>query len=649
MIKSITKLRFVYIVALAAGPLLIHAMTLKSMEVQQELNPANQELLAAVRAGNLEATEAAIKAGADVNYADEHGNTALIAAPREEGADPNIVRFLIDRGANVNDVNIYGVTALGQAALWGHIEIARMLIEADADVNHANSDGNTPLILAAQDGCIAIVKMLIEAGANINHANSDDDTALVDAAWHRYADIVKLLIEHGSTLSNTANQEIQKAIHSSFGTNELAYEAARGNGERVLEIVIARPDMINNQDTQKMTALHWAAAQGRADIVAALLARGANFRLTNAEGLTPYHLAERNRNEMARAGDRIGAQRFQNTMDTITNVLTQFTAPRTLISAFGQMTGRAPAEVVQAIVAHNLPQVTIENPNTALLIAVADGNLNGVTRALAEGANVNYASFMGVTPLIVAARHGNFDVVKLLIERGAHINQAGRSGFAALSVAAGLNHTEIARFLLEHGSSTLLNVETLKKLVQAAGAGSKQATQSLKIIQRLRNNIRSIFGVDVLAYEAAIGDTPEVIKLLSTLPANSPLLSMRDARGMTPLHWAAATGNVAVIDALLEHGADWGIENAEGLTPVRLAERNRDEMAHAGDTEGAQRMQAVIDAITHYLQRRVAKRKAQESSAQPPTRKRRTEKLIQGVRLGTPPQRPPLGGGTSNP
>ncbi len=643
--------RLTILIALTACLLSSYSSHVYSMEPEIP-NEANRALSEAVKEGDIDKVQGALNVGASPNCViDNDGNTALMEAVGKEGEGP-MVKLLIEHGADVNHANNRGFTAFMLAT---NIDVARLLIEAGADVNHADNNGDTALIWAAdeKDEDPDMVKLLIEHGADVNRVNNDGKTALIWAAENRYRDIVRLLIDHGATLPSRASEETEKIIRSIFDTNELAYEAARGNGEGVLEIAIAQPGMINNQDAQGFTALHWAAAQGHADIVVALLDRRANFRLRNAEGLTPYQLAERNRNEMTRAGNAREAQQFQNTMDTITNFLTQFTAPRTLMSAFCQMTGAAPAGVPQAIVAHNLPQVAIRNPNTALLIAVANGSNNGVTGALERGANVNYASFMSVTPLMVAARRGNLDVVKLLIERGAHINQANSNGLTALSLAAGLHHIEVAWFLLEHGS-TLLNAETLKKFMRAARAANKPAAQFLRIVQRLLNNIRSIFGVDPLAYAAATGDAQEIIKLLlSTLPVNSSLLSMRDARGMTPLHWAAATGNAAIVNILLEHGADWGNENVEGLTAARLAERNRDEMTRAGDTEGAQRMQAVIDAIAEmipYLRRRATAPRAQERSARPPTRQRRTatERLVQEMRLGTLPQRPPLGGGTSN-
>ncbi len=119
---------------------------------------------------------------------------------------------------------------------------------------------------------------------------------------------------------------------------------------------------INRQDTGGTTALHWAAAQGHANIVNDLLNAGANWRLENAEGLTPYQLAERNRNEAIAAHDATQAQKFKEAMDAITHYLTRGTAEITLgralkqLTGAGKTTGTAPEEIIQMIMRQNIPQ-----------------------------------------------------------------------------------------------------------------------------------------------------------------------------------------------------------------------------------------------------------------------------------------------------
>ena len=65
----------------------------------------------------------------------------------------------------MNAVDEYDWTALYGAAQYGHIDVVKALIEVGADVNYSDCDGNTPLTRAVANGHADIVKALIEAGA----------------------------------------------------------------------------------------------------------------------------------------------------------------------------------------------------------------------------------------------------------------------------------------------------------------------------------------------------------------------------------------------------------------------------------------------------------------------------------------------------
>ena len=82
--------------------------------------------------------------------------------------EPNLslVRDLITLGANLNWQDDYGRTALHHCGQYDHIDIARMLIEAGVDVNIQHSRGWTPLHVFTFYNHSRIVKMLLDAGAD---------------------------------------------------------------------------------------------------------------------------------------------------------------------------------------------------------------------------------------------------------------------------------------------------------------------------------------------------------------------------------------------------------------------------------------------------------------------------------------------------
>lgn len=87
-----------------------------------------------------------------------------------------------------------------------------------------------------------------------------------------------------------------------------------------------------------------------------------------------------------------------------------------------------------------------------LLTLSYHGDLDGVRRALSQGADVDSKSARNATPLILAAMCGHEAVVRLLLRAGADVHAATHAGKTALWVAGRQGHNWIARLLLSHGA-----------------------------------------------------------------------------------------------------------------------------------------------------------------------------------------------------
>jgi len=73
------------------------------------------------------------------------------------------IKSLLDRGINAQDNS--GRTALNRASWYGHTEIVRILIQAGAQVNIKDDDGDTALYWASYKGYTEVVRLLKAAGA----------------------------------------------------------------------------------------------------------------------------------------------------------------------------------------------------------------------------------------------------------------------------------------------------------------------------------------------------------------------------------------------------------------------------------------------------------------------------------------------------
>lgn len=125
---------------------------------EQAKKNLSSQLIAAEKKGNLGLVNQLIAAGADLNYRNKYGSTALMLAARRHA---KIAQALINAGADLNLQNRYGYTALIAAAVYGQLESSQALIHAGADVNIQDEQGYTAMVGALQFNHFHIAKLLI--------------------------------------------------------------------------------------------------------------------------------------------------------------------------------------------------------------------------------------------------------------------------------------------------------------------------------------------------------------------------------------------------------------------------------------------------------------------------------------------------------
>ena len=120
------------------------------------------------------------------------------------------VRELLDSGEDPNTREHYTYrTALMIASEYGHTEIVRLLLDRGADINSQDNSGDTALIKKSAHGKGDMAEFLLDIGADPNIENIKGDTALMNAARYSnsilnlaegtdYIKVVELLLRHGA-------------------------------------------------------------------------------------------------------------------------------------------------------------------------------------------------------------------------------------------------------------------------------------------------------------------------------------------------------------------------------------------------------------------------------------------------------------------
>ena len=211
--------------------------------IENKRDVEHGRLIGAAEFGNFNRIESLLSEGANVNFCNLDGETALHKAATYNnaqclwllilsGADVNVenckgetplaqaayynsvmcVHLLIKGGADVNSTSyIKQFTPLFNATFKGNKECIKMLLKAGADVNISDIDGNTPLLCTVYNGLWRETTLLLDTGADVNACDNSGYTALTTAVSSNNIQCVRILLKSGAYV-NKYNINQQNAL-----------------------------------------------------------------------------------------------------------------------------------------------------------------------------------------------------------------------------------------------------------------------------------------------------------------------------------------------------------------------------------------------------------------------------------------------------
>jgi ankyrin repeat protein len=222
-----------------------------------------------------------IESGSDVNKKGLSDMTPLHYACNA-GADADTVLELLKKGADPNRKTggYLKDTALHQAAEYGLTEVVKYLLDYGADMEIKDGNGDTALCRAVRHGHFYIVKLLVRKGARFSYDQEKGFSAIQYAIANDLSEIVEYLLDQLKT-KEKLSMDIMEHID-----NQLILAAKADNWSKVFTWLEKEAD-VNYRDEKGRTALFYAVEHGNSSIVQLLLQRGADLTIKDKDGKKP--------------------------------------------------------------------------------------------------------------------------------------------------------------------------------------------------------------------------------------------------------------------------------------------------------------------------------------------------------------------------
>ena len=471
----------------------------------------NQELLNAVRDGDMAMVRSLLDNNADVNAARNDGTTALAWAVYNN--DEAMVELLLRSGrdgADANAANDNGVSPLHLACTNQSAAIISRLLRAGADPNVAKWTGESPLMTCANTRAVKAVADLLTHGADINATeNNKDQTPLMWAAAEGHADVIKLLIDRGANVNARSKTVLEPApflipTESTMGQNfptttrfrkftgnftPLLFAVQSGDIDSARHLLEAGAD-INETNGEDGSVVVIATASGHEDMALYLLEQGADPNIANAWGLGALHYTVQK-----------GILNMSNWLPTETDDHGWVHEPMHKLMKALLAKGADP----DARITYTLPY--LDDP----LLRAHD--------------NQSQIDIVGSTPLLLAAASGDTESIRIMVNHGADIHTKTIGGATLFMLAAG-------------GGA------------ERDGRDEQQAIEAAK-------------------YVLSLGNTDVNAQLTDNRTVNGPGTGMIDGR--TTLHFVTTLGWKEMVMFLADNGADLDIKDRYQMSALTIA------------------------------------------------------------------------------
>ena len=508
---------------------------------------------------------------------------SLVLKRNYEAIEP----LLSSKDFDVNMEDFRGVTVLHYAAELDDFDLIKMILKQQprAKINAKTLEiMSTPLMIAAGNGKVKALEVLLENGADTSCQNASGYTALMLAAEGGHEECVNILLQKGNCNIKIQNfygvnalmlavnyPEITKRLVKGSDISQVDLEGSsvlhltckKGSLE-VLKILLQEPEIsVNYKSFKGETPLHCAIESQRLDFALLLIQNGASLLVKDFRGLTAF--------QYAAIYDE--TEEFLKTFECEDSEINE-----TLILAaeYGRLVTLKTlvSKVNNDIIGHSLVSAAKGGHLDCLKLLIAAKNYEPLSDVLidveiAALSENRFECFEFIYNVIMrgpedikeefllhqnqiistAFSSGCFEACKLFLVNG--VDPDGPDPETFLMAASGNGHFEVVKLLLEYNAEVDRRHESMGSALLLAVINNHLNIVNILLEKGADISISDESGFTPLLCAAYYGYTEIFFEIFKT--NQTPLERTND--GLTALLAACISGQLKIVEALIEHGA----------------------------------------------------------------------------------------------
>ena len=320
-------------------------------------------------------------------------NMLLLLMIASKNSYGEVVKRLLENGAQVDLQKRDGWSALMIASETGHGDVVKLLLENGAQVNLQKEDGESALMIASENGHGEVVRILLENGAQVDLQNQDGVSALMLASQNGHVKVVKKLIEKGAWVDQQTSSVVFSKTTSLTKPNEI--------------IQLMRYD---SHDVNNFSPLKFQSNE----LVTILLQNGSQLKL---HGLSVVVSA-------------------QERHDGVVKILLQHNAKKYHVKSLSLFEYKfSTSDNFEKILKMGASDMSFSYGMSALMLAAMYGHDEVVKTLLDCRAKLDLITENGWSSLMFASQNGHKGIVNTLLSKGAQVNLRNRQNQTALMLA----------------------------------------------------------------------------------------------------------------------------------------------------------------------------------------------------------------------